>query len=52
LAEVKDPGIVAALERLLTDEVAGDPMGEQRWVHPHDERQHWNYTLRPRQQGK
>ncbi|HEX6512583.1 MAG TPA: ISAzo13 family transposase [Chloroflexota bacterium] len=32
LAEVKDPGIVAALERLLADEVAGDPMSEQRWV--------------------
>jgi hypothetical protein len=32
LTEVKDPGILAALERLTTDEVAGDPMGEQRWV--------------------
>src|SRR5262249_49657943 len=32
LTEVKDPGIVAALERLLVDEVAGDPMSEQRWV--------------------
>ncbi len=32
LVEVKDPGIVAALERLLADEVAGDPMSEQRWV--------------------
>jgi hypothetical protein len=32
LTEVKDPGIVAALERLLADEVAGDPMSEQRWI--------------------
>jgi hypothetical protein len=32
LTEVKDHGIVAALERLLADEVAGDPMSEQRWV--------------------
>src|SRR5262249_25886523 len=32
MAEVKDPGIVAALERLLADEIAGDPMSEQRWV--------------------
>jgi hypothetical protein len=32
LTEVKDPGILAALESLLSDEVAGDPMGEQRWV--------------------
>jgi Rhodopirellula transposase DDE domain len=32
LIEVKDPGIVAALERLLADEVAGDPMSEQRWI--------------------
>jgi hypothetical protein len=30
--EVKDPGILTALESLLSDEVAGDPMGEQRWV--------------------
>jgi Rhodopirellula transposase DDE domain len=32
LIEEKDPTIVAALERLLTDEVAGDPMTEQKWV--------------------
>jgi hypothetical protein len=32
LTEVKDPGILAAMELLLSDEVAGDPMGEQRWV--------------------
>lgn len=32
LTEVKDPGILAALESLLSDEVAGDPMGEQKWV--------------------
>ncbi len=30
--EVKDPDIVAALDRLLADEVGGDPMSEQRWV--------------------
>jgi Rhodopirellula transposase DDE domain len=30
---VKDPGVEPALERiLLSDEVAGDPMGRQRWV--------------------
>lgn len=32
LTEVKDPGIIAALEQMLVDEEAGDPMGEQRWV--------------------
>jgi hypothetical protein len=32
LIEVKDPGVIAALEQMLMDEVAGDPMGEQRWV--------------------
>jgi transposase len=31
-AEEKDPAILPALERLLSDEVAGDPMGEQTWV--------------------
>jgi hypothetical protein len=30
--EVKDPGIIVALEQLLVHEEAGDPMGEQRWV--------------------
>jgi Rhodopirellula transposase DDE domain len=30
--EVKNPAIIPALERLLADEEAGDPMGEQRWV--------------------
>jgi hypothetical protein len=30
--ERKDPGIVPDLERMLDDEIAGDPMGEQRWV--------------------
>jgi hypothetical protein len=30
--ERKDPGIVGALERLLADETAGDPMTDQRWV--------------------
>ena len=28
----KDPAIPSVLEELLADEVAGDPMGEQRWV--------------------
>jgi hypothetical protein len=32
LTEIKQPGITAALERLLADEIAGDPMTEQRWV--------------------
>jgi hypothetical protein len=30
--EVKDPSIQNALERLLSDEVAGDPMGHQKWI--------------------
>jgi len=30
--ERRDPAIMAALEKLLTDEIAGDPMSEQRWV--------------------
>jgi hypothetical protein len=30
--EVKDPGILAALERLIENDVAGDPMGEAKWV--------------------
>jgi hypothetical protein len=32
LAELKDPDIEPALERMLSDEVAGDPMGCQKWV--------------------
>jgi hypothetical protein len=32
LVEVKDPEIEHALERMLSDEVAGDPMGHQKWV--------------------
>jgi hypothetical protein len=32
LTEEKDPTIVAALERMLTDETAGDPMTEQKWI--------------------
>jgi Rhodopirellula transposase DDE domain len=32
LTEVKDPAIIPALEQLLTDEIAGDPMSEQKWV--------------------
>jgi hypothetical protein len=30
--EEKDPDITPALERILSDEVAGDPMGQQKWV--------------------
>jgi transposase len=30
--EVREPGITAALERLLAGEVAGDPMGGPAWV--------------------
>jgi hypothetical protein len=29
---MKDPDILPALESLLSDEVAGDPMGEQKWA--------------------
>jgi hypothetical protein len=29
---VKDPDIEPALERMLSDEVAGDPMGHQKWI--------------------
>jgi hypothetical protein len=32
LIEERDPGIVPVLERLLADEIAGDPMTEQKWV--------------------
>ena len=32
LTEEKDPTIVTALERMLKDEVAGDPMTEQKWI--------------------
>ena len=32
LTEEKDPTIRATLDRLLTDEVAGDPMTEQKWI--------------------
>jgi hypothetical protein len=28
----KDPGLIGALECLLSDETAGDPMGERKWV--------------------
>src|ERR1043166_6307996 len=30
--EVRDPGIEPALELMLSDEIAGDPMGQQRWM--------------------
>jgi hypothetical protein len=30
--ERQDPAIIPALERLLADDIAGDPMGEKRWV--------------------
>ena len=32
LAEEKDPDLLWTLDRLLSDEVAGDPMTRQRWV--------------------
>jgi hypothetical protein len=32
LIESKYPGITAALEEMLVDEVAGDPMSEQKWM--------------------
>ena len=31
-AEIAQPGILVALEQLVSDEVGGDPMTEQRWV--------------------
>jgi transposase-like protein len=30
--EAKDPSIETALERMLSDEIAGDPMSEKKWV--------------------
>ena len=32
LTEVKDPAILSTLEKLLTNEVGGDPMSDRRWV--------------------
>ncbi len=32
LAEVKQPALLDTLEQLLTNEVAGDPMNEQKWI--------------------
>jgi hypothetical protein len=32
LTEERDPAILPALERLLADEIAGDPMTEQKWI--------------------
>src|SRR5207244_9775094 len=32
LTEVKDPAILATLEQLVENDVAGDPMGETKWV--------------------
>src|SRR3954469_16499701 len=32
LSEVKDPAIVPTLEKLLINEVGGDPMSDRRWV--------------------
>ena len=32
MTEIKDPAIMPTLERLLTNEVAGDPMSDRRWV--------------------
>src|SRR5581483_10180927 len=31
-AELKNPELLPALERMLSDEVAGDPMSQQKWV--------------------
>lgn len=30
--EIKDPGIETALQNLVSEEIAGDPMGRQKWV--------------------
>jgi hypothetical protein len=30
--EIKDPGIEAALQSMVSEEIAGDPMGRQKWV--------------------
>jgi hypothetical protein len=38
LSEVKYPGIAAALEQILAEEAAGDPMSEQVWVRNRVER--------------
>ncbi len=32
LTEVKDPGILSTLEQLIENDVAGDPMGEAKWI--------------------
>jgi DNA-binding phage protein len=32
LTEIKDPAIVSALEKLLTNEVGGDPTSDRKWV--------------------
>jgi hypothetical protein len=32
LSEIKDPAIESTLERLLSNDVGGDPMSERRWV--------------------
>ena len=32
LSEVKDPAIVPTLEKLLINEVGGDPMSDRKWV--------------------
>jgi hypothetical protein len=32
LIEVKDPAIIPTLEKLLTNEVGGDPMSDRKWV--------------------
>ena len=32
LTEEKDPTVVTALEQMLKDEIAGDPMTEQKWI--------------------
>ena len=32
LTEVNDPGMEPALQQMLSEEIAGDPMGRQTWV--------------------
>jgi hypothetical protein len=39
LTEVSDPEIEPALQLMLSEEIAGDPMSLQRWVRSREERQ-------------
>ena len=54
LTEEKYPTIIAVLERMLEDEVAGDPMTEQKWIRSSLRRlseklRHEGYHLAPMQ---